>query len=92
MPEYAGTIGGTGTVLGTGQLAGDTAMITEADQFKVILAINSTTQTYTGTIDQITTTSGTYSIGMRPLILLGPSTEDSGAQPLRWHRRAASRP
>ena len=72
MPEYVGTIGGTGTIVGTGQLAGDTATITESDQFTVILNINSTAQTYTGTIDQVTTTSGTYSVGG------GPSFRSSG--------------
>ena len=49
--------------------------ITESDQFTVILNINSTAQTYTGTIDQVTTTSGTYSVGG------GPSTSVSARLP-----------
>ena len=82
MPEYVGTIGGTGTIVGTGQLAGDTATITESDKFTVILNIDPTTQTYTGTIDQVTTTSGTYSMGGGAPTPFGPTTQDSGFKAL----------
>ncbi|MGO9697733.1 MAG: hypothetical protein ACLPX7_00535, partial [Xanthobacteraceae bacterium] len=54
----------------------------ESDKFAVILNINSTNQTYTGTIDQVTTPRGTYSEGGGASTPFGPTTEDSGTQPL----------
>jgi len=81
MATYTGTISINGTIVGSGPLAGDSATIAQTDNATAILNTNPTTQTYAGTIDQIITTSGTYSLAggsSAPFT----NTQDTGAQSL----------